>query len=176
MDGSSSDCCGQSSQHSRGFHWSQGCFSAKIPFEIKKIFPDFREQGGGGEIEEMAMHKEGTTCRRQCLGCLLSIGCLIMRGAQSINWLDVWLLWDLAKILDRSGLMECIIDRAGMSIASRSTSFIGNINRRLSRWKQLGGLVPVCRLGVPLRCKAGKLKYPQRIPPEICLTVDHLFN
>ena len=32
--------------------------------------------------------------------------------------------------------------------------------RRLSRSKQLGGLVPVLRLGVPLRCKATKLEYP----------------
>ena len=31
------------------------------------------------------------------------------------------------------------------------------IKRRLSRCKQLRGLVPVVRLGVPLRCKAGKL-------------------
>ena len=29
----------------------------------------------------------------------------------------------------------------------------------------LGGLVPVFRLGVPLRCRASKLEYPLRIPP-----------
>ena len=39
------------------------------------------------------------------------------------------------------------------------------IYRRLSRCKQLGGLVLVIRLGVPLRCKAGKLVYPLNIPP-----------
>ena len=38
------------------------------------------------------------------------------------------------------------------------------IYRRLSRCKQLGGLVPVFRLGVPLRYKASKLWYPLKIP------------
>ena len=33
--------------------------------------------------------------------------------------------------------------------------------------KAARGLVPIRRLGAPLRCKAGKLKYPLRIPPEI---------
>ena len=41
------------------------------------------------------------------------------------------------------------------------------IHRWLSRSRQLGGLVPVFRLGVPLRCKASKLEYPLRIPPLI---------
>ena len=41
------------------------------------------------------------------------------------------------------------------------------IYRRLLRYKQLGGLVPVPWLGVPPRCKASKLKYPLRILPEI---------
>ena len=41
------------------------------------------------------------------------------------------------------------------------------IHRRLSRSRQLGGLVPVVRLGVPIRCKAGKLKYPLKIPPLV---------
>ena len=44
------------------------------------------------------------------------------------------------------------------------------IHRWLSRCKQLGGLVPVVRLGVPLlgvllRYKASKLRYPLNIPP-----------
>ena len=39
------------------------------------------------------------------------------------------------------------------------------IYKRLSRCKQLGGLVPVVRLGVPLRCKASKFGYPLNIPP-----------
>ena len=39
------------------------------------------------------------------------------------------------------------------------------IHRRLSRCKQLGGLVLVVWLGVPLRCKASKLGYPLNIPP-----------
>ena len=34
---------------------------------------------------------------------------------------------------------------------------IGDIKSRLSRTRQLGGLVPVVRLGVPLKCKAFKL-------------------
>ena len=36
------------------------------------------------------------------------------------------------------------------------------IHRRLLRYKQLGGLEPVARLGVPLRYKASKLCYPIR--------------
>ena len=39
------------------------------------------------------------------------------------------------------------------------------IFRRLSRYKQHGGLVPVSWLGVPLRYKASKLWYPLKIPP-----------
>ena len=39
------------------------------------------------------------------------------------------------------------------------------IYRRFSRSKQLGGLVPVLWLGVPLRCKASKLWFPLKIPP-----------
>ena len=39
-----------------------------------------------------------------------------------------------------------------------------NIYRRLSRCKQLGGLVPVFRLGVPIRYKASKLWYSLKIP------------
>ena len=37
----------------------------------------------------------------------------------------------------------------------------------MSRSRQLGGLVPALRLGVPLRCKAGKLEYLLRIPPLV---------
>ena len=49
------------------------------------------------------------------------------------------------------------------------------IQRWLSRCKQLRGLVPVVRLGVPLRCKASKLWYPLKIPlffSWICLFND----
>ena len=50
------------------------------------------------------------------------------------------------------------------------------IHSQLSRSWQLGGLVPVFSLGVPLRCKASKLRNPLRIPPlgkekNTCLTV-----
>ena len=38
---------------------------------------------------------------------------------------------------------------------------------RLSRRRQLGVLVPLLRLGVPLRCKACKLCDPLRYPPLI---------
>ena len=41
------------------------------------------------------------------------------------------------------------------------------IYRWLSRSKQLGVLVPVLWLGVPLRFKVSKLEYPLRIPPLI---------
>ena len=41
------------------------------------------------------------------------------------------------------------------------------IYRRLLWSRQLGGLVPVFRLGFPLRCKASKLEYPLRIPPFV---------
>ena len=47
------------------------------------------------------------------------------------------------------------------------------MNRRLLRCKQLGGLVPGFRLGVPLRYKKGKLGYPLKIPP---LYKKHLFD
>ena len=42
---------------------------------------------------------------------------------------------------------------------SDETGFTGilKIYRRLSKYKQLGGLIPVLWLGVPLRCKATKL-------------------
>ena len=42
--------------------------------------------------------------------------------------------------------------------------FFSDNNESMYRWllrfKQLGDLVPVIRLGVPLRCKASKLGYP----------------
>ena len=41
------------------------------------------------------------------------------------------------------------------------------IYRWLWRSRQLGRLVPVFILGVPLRCKASKLEYPLRIPTLI---------
>ena len=43
---------------------------------------------------------------------------------------------------------------------NRNYKIIFFINRRLSRCKQLGGLIPVVRLGVPLRYKASKSGYP----------------
>ena len=43
----------------------------------------------------------------------------------------------------------------------------GSIHRWLSGSRQLGRLVLVFRLGVPLRCKASKLEYPLRIPPLV---------
>ena len=46
-----------------------------------------------------------------------------------------------------------------LSFSLQYTVYGTNIYRRLSRWKQLGGLVPVLWLGVPPRCKASKLKY-----------------
>ena len=39
-----------------------------------------------------------------------------------------------------------------------------SVYRRLSSCKQLGGLVPVFRLGVPLRYEASKLRYSLKIP------------
>ena len=39
------------------------------------------------------------------------------------------------------------------------------IYRRLLRFRQLGGLVPVVRLGISLRYKASNLEYPLKIPP-----------
>ena len=48
------------------------------------------------------------------------------------------------------------------------------LHRGLLRSRQQGGLVMVFRLGVPLRCKAIKLKYPLRILPLV--KKKHLFD
>ena len=51
-------------------------------------------------------------------------------------------------------------------LKNQSLTTSSSIYRRLSRSCQLVGLVPVFRLGggIPLRCKASKLRYPLRIP------------
>ena len=67
----------------------------------------------------------------------------------------------LSEILMHS-LLSCFILICSISHISSS-----HIYRRLSRSWQLGGIVPVFRRGVPLRCKASKLWYPIRIPPLV---------
>ena len=57
------------------------------------------------------------------------------------------------------------------AIFKRDKKMTSHINRRMSRSKHLGGLVPVFRLGVSMRCKASKLEYPLRIPPKIILEI-----
>ena len=52
--------------------------------------------------------------------------------------------------------------------ASRDDLRLKKIYRRLSRCRQLGGLVPVLRLGVPLRYKASKLEYTLKIFFTFC--------
>ena len=49
-------------------------------------------------------------------------------------------------------------------VVDKSNNSTVDMYRRLSRSRELGGLVLFFRLRVPLRCKASKREYPLRIP------------